>query len=141
MLENKWETTVFSFTALSHYFFSKSQLALNRKFLDLIDYLKCTFIHLLTRLYLMPFQKTSRVKGNNRPDRQYIWQLFGVIIDISVGVNYWEVMLGFIRELFKVAFDISVTPLFLTSYFTKTEKQRCTKNRVIENVNHFREAN
>ena len=55
----------------------------------------------------MPFQKTSRVKGNNRTDRQYIWQLFGVIIDISVGVNYWEVMLGFIRELFKVAFDIS----------------------------------
>ena len=89
----------------------------------------------------MPFQKTSRAKGNNPTDRQYIWQLFGVIIDISVGVNYWEVMLGFIRELFKVAFGISVTPLFLISYFTKTEKQRCTKNRVIENVNHFREAN
>ena len=89
----------------------------------------------------MPFQKTSRARDNNRTDRQYIWQLFGVIIEISVGVNYWEVMLGFIRERFKVAFDISVTPLFLTSYFTKTEKQRCTKNRVLENVNHFREAN
>ena len=66
------ETIVFSFTALSHYFFSKSQLALNGKFLDLIGYLKCTFIHLLTRLYLMPFQKTSRARGNNRTDRQYI---------------------------------------------------------------------
>ena len=51
----------------------------------------------------MPFQKTSRARVNNRTDRQYIWQLFGVIIEISVGVNYWEVMLGFIRERFKVA--------------------------------------
>ena len=26
------------------------------------------FIHLLTRLYLVPFRKTSRAKGNNHTD-------------------------------------------------------------------------
>ena len=41
----------------------------------------------MTRLYQIPFRKTSRAKVNNLTDGHFIRQLFEVIIDTSVGVS------------------------------------------------------
>ena len=61
-----------NFTVLPHCSFSESQLPLKGKSLILISQLKCMFIHLLTRLYLIPLGKISRAKGNNRTDRHLL---------------------------------------------------------------------
>ena len=48
------------------------------------------FINLLTKLYLIPFRKTSRAKGNDRTDRHILDRFFEIISDTSVGVsNFW----------------------------------------------------
>ena len=50
------------------------------------------FIHLLARLYLLPFRKLSRAKVNNRADR-HLLDSFSRFIDTSVGVSNFRLVI------------------------------------------------
>ena len=50
------------------------------------------FIHLLARLYLLPFCKLSRAKVNNRADR-HLLDSFSRFIDTSVGVSNFRLVI------------------------------------------------
>ena len=51
------------------------------------------FIHLLKRLYLIPFRKISRAKGNNRTDRHLLDSFSRLLLTPKVGVPNFRLVI------------------------------------------------